>query len=241
MRSAILLGWIVVAAVAVCQAQNDQPKDVAQPSAPRQSNGASAASEKSQNAGSAANAAVSLQTGPAKLGAAAASPAAIGTPAPVDVKTYVIGPEDVIGIKVWDDAQLSGAYVVRPDGRISLPLIHDVVASGLTPEQLEKSIAQSLSNVMVMPEVAVSVQQVNSKRYYVQGEVLKPGAYSLAVPLTVMEALVNAGGFRDFANTKKIVILRGNEKLTFNYKDVSNGKHMEQNIRVEPGDQIIVH
>ena len=94
---------------------------------------------------------------------------------------------------------------------------------------------------VVNPEVSISVAQVNSRKFYIQGEVQKPGAYSLAVPTTVLEALVNAGGFREFANTKKITILRGGKNvLKFNYKDVTRGKNTEQNVLLQPGDQIIV-
>lgn len=160
--------------------------------------------------------------------------------AKVDPKAYLIGAEDVLRIHVWREPENSGEFRVRPDGKISVPLIGEIQAAGLTPEQLSVSIAEGLQRVMVHPEVTVGVQQVNSKKYYIQGEVMKPGSYPLVIDTTVLEALVNAGGFREFANTKKIVILRGNERLRFNYKDVSKGKKMEQNILVKPGDQIIV-
>ncbi len=166
-------------------------------------------------------------------------PAATG--APVDPKAYIIGPEDILAILVWREPGNSCANcVVRPDGKISLPLIGELQAAGLTPAQLSTSITQSLTKFMIHPEVTVAVERVNSKKIYIQGEINKPGAYPLVVPTTILEALVNAGGFRDFANTKKITILRGSQTFKFNYHEVSKGKKMEQNIRLEPGDQIFV-
>jgi polysaccharide export outer membrane protein len=160
--------------------------------------------------------------------------------APVDAKTYVIGAEDVIFIKVWRDNDVSGQFLVRPDGRISVPLIGDVTASGRTPEQLEKDIAERLSKFIREPQVNVGILSVGSKKYFILGEVNKPGSFPLVVPTNVLEALVNAGGFRDFANETKILILRGNKVFTFNYKQVTRGKKPEQNILLEPGDKIIV-
>jgi polysaccharide export outer membrane protein len=170
--------------------------------------------------------------GDAKPGAAPA--------APVDPKAYIIGAEDVISIRVWREPENSGQFVVRPDGKVSVPLVGEIQAAGLTPEKLSLSIAESLQKVMVHPEVTVGVEKVMSKKYYIQGEVNKPGSYPLVIDTTVLEALVNAGGFREFANTKKIVILRGSDRLKFNYHEVTHGKKMEQNILVKPGDQIIV-
>ena len=168
---------------------------------------------------------------PAKIAPAAAA---------VDPKAYLIGAEDVISIRVWREPENSGQFIVRPDGKISVPLLGEIQASGLTPEQLGASIATGLQKVMVHPEVTVGVEKVNSKKYFIQGEVNRPGSYPLVIDTTVLEALVNAGGFREFANTKKIVILRGSERLKFNYHEVTKGKKMEQNILVKPGDQIIV-
>jgi len=130
--------------------------------------------------------------------------------------------------------------VVRPDGKVSVPLIGEIQAAGLTPEKLSANIAEGLQKIMVHPEVTVGVERVNSKKYYIQGEVNRPGSYPLVIDTTVLEALVNAGGFREFANTKKITILRGSQRLKFNYKEVTKGKKMEQNILVKPSDQIIV-
>jgi polysaccharide export outer membrane protein len=180
---------------------------------------------------------------PAKLAAPPAAPGASvpGRKAPVDEKTYQIGAEDVVGVGVWGDPRLSGQFVVRPDGKISIPLIGDVMASGKTPAQLQETIGTALQEKYIKsPDVNVQILQVHSKKYFIEGEVNKPGPYELIVPTTVLEGLSNAGGFRDFANTKKIRILRGSKVLYFNYKEVTNGKKLDQNIYLEPGDHIII-
>jgi polysaccharide export outer membrane protein len=160
--------------------------------------------------------------------------------APIIDQAYVIGAEDVLAISVWHEAELTRQVVVRPDGKITLPLAGELTAAGLTLPQLNAAITEGLKKYIITPEVNVSVQAVNSKKYYVQGEVLKPGPYPLVVPTTVMEGLANAGGFRDFANPKKITILRGTERIRFNYKEVRAGKRLEQNILLQTGDQILV-
>lgn len=165
-----------------------------------------------------------------------ASPAA----APVDPRTYIIGVQDVINVRVWRERDLSGDFVVRPDGRISLPLAGEIEADGITPNQLKTRIVEALSNYMNRPEVTLEVRRVNSKRYFISGEINRPGAFTVISPITVLEAISNAGGLKDFANSKKIVIMRGNERLKFNYKEVIKGKNMEQNIFLQPGDHIIV-
>ena len=160
--------------------------------------------------------------------------------APLDSKTYIIGAEDVLYLKVWNEAQLTGAIIVRPDGKISLPLVGELQAAGFTPEKLAADITEGLSKFLTHPDVTVAVQQVNSKKYFIMGEVQKTGAFPLVVPTTVLEALVQAGGFRDFAKQGSIIILRRGARLRFNYKSVIKGKNKEQNILLEPGDQIIV-
>jgi len=168
----------------------------------------------------------------------AASPA--GAAAAVDPNTFVIGPEDIIAVQVWREPEFTRGAVVRPDGRITLPLIKEVQAAGQTPNQLAAEIAKRLSEYIKDPQVDVTVTQVRSQKYYITGEVNKTGSFPLAVPTRVLEALTNAGGFRDFANKKKIVILRKGERLKFNYKEVVKGKNPEQNIFLESGDYIIV-
>lgn len=179
---------------------------------------------------------------PAKAAAETPADTKLPPPAvPVDPKAYIIGAEDVISIRVWHEPENSGQFVVRPDGKVSVPLIGEIQAAGITPEKLSANIAEGLQKIMVHPEVTVGVERVNSKKYYIQGEgINRPGSYPLVIDTTILEALVNAGGFREFANTRKIVILRGSERLKFNYKEVTKGKKMDQNILVKSGDQIIV-
>jgi polysaccharide export outer membrane protein len=158
----------------------------------------------------------------------------------VDPKTYVIGAQDVLSIKVWREQDFTGLYTVRPDGKITLPLIGDVQATGLTPERLGEQLKQGLSNYINSPDVSVGLQTVGSKKFYITGEVNRPGEYVLAVPTKVFDALSNSGGFRDFANKKKIIIIRGADRLRFNYQDILRGKNLEQNIFLENGDTVVV-
>ena len=159
---------------------------------------------------------------------------------PVDPKTYVIGAEDVLAVRVWKDPDASGLVTVRPDGKITLALGGDVVASGLTPEQLSQKVTESLSRYINRPQVTVIVQAVYSKKYYISGEVNRPGAFPLVVPTTIVEALTQSGGFREFANQKNIIIMRGAKRVHFNYKDFVKGKGLDQNIQLENGDHIVV-
>jgi polysaccharide biosynthesis/export protein len=182
-------------------------------------------------------------TAKTKEEAAEAAKAAAGTAgvtAPVDPKTYVIGPEDILAIRVWREPELSQGVQVRPDGKITLPLVGELQAGGLTPSQLQAKVVEALTEYINKPEVTVSLQSVQSKKYYITGEVNRPGTFPLIVPVTVLEALTNSGGFREFANTKKITILRGGKILKFNYNDVVKGKNTDQNVTVENGDYIVV-
>jgi polysaccharide biosynthesis/export protein len=163
-----------------------------------------------------------------------------GAAASVDPKTYVIGAQDILQIKVWREPDFTGPYTVRPDGKISVPLVGDVQSSGLTPERLGEQLKQALSNFINSPDVSVSLQTVGSKKFYITGEVNRAGEYTLATPTKVFDALSNAGGFRDFANKKKIIIIRGTERIKFNYQDILKGKNLEQNVFLENGDTIVV-
>jgi len=165
---------------------------------------------------------------------------ALPTAAPVDPNRFEIGPEDIIRISVWREPELSSAVQVRPDGKITLPLIGEIQAAGETPESLKQKIVTSLSEFMTKPEVMVTLASVQSRRYHISGEVTRPGTFPLIVPVTVLEALTNAGGFREFANLKKIRILRKGQIIYFNYKDVSRGKNLSQNIQIENNDHIFV-
>lgn len=157
---------------------------------------------------------------------------------------YVIGPQDVVDISVWKENELSRSVPVRPDGKISLPLLSDVQAAGLTPMQLAAQITTGLNQFMNNPQVTVIVEQINSQRVYILGEANRIGTYTLLPGMTVLQALSNAGGCSPFANTKKIYVMRdmnGKQmKFFFNYKEVVAGKHPEQNIVLENGDTIYV-
>ena len=180
---------------------------------------------------------------PAKLADPKPSPEARPPAAlPVDERTYLIGAQDVLSILVIGEKDYSGQYLVRPDGRISMPFIGEVVASGKTPDELGKDVAERLTEWVKKPQVSVALVAVNSKKYFINGEVLKPGEYNLIVPTTVMEGLSQTGGFKEFANQKDIRILRngGRTVLRFNYKEILNGKKLEQNVLLQPGDIIVV-
>jgi polysaccharide biosynthesis/export protein len=167
--------------------------------------------------------------------AGAAKPAA-----PVDPATYKIGAEDVLKVHVWKEPELSPAVVVRPDGWVSLPLIGEIHAAGLTPNEMSAKVTEALAKYLNRPQVLVSVQDVRSKKYYITGKIGRNGAVPLIMPTTIMQAVSSAGGFREFAKTNKIVILRGDQRYKFNYKEVVKGKNMEQNILLQDGDYIIV-
>ena len=158
----------------------------------------------------------------------------------VDTSSYKIGPADVLNIRVWDEEKFSGPVTVHQDGQITIPLVGDLPAGNTTPKEVEKVIADSLAKYVVKPLVTVTVQEVGSKKYYLVGQISHAGEYPLAVPTTILDAISKAGGLLDFANAKKIYVLRGDKKILFNYKDVSHGKHMEQNIPLEPGDHIFI-
>ena len=165
-------------------------------------------------------------------------PTPMPTAAPVDPSSFELGAQDILLIRVWREPELSSAVEIRPDGKISLPLIGEVQAAGVTAEALKTKIVELLSEYINKPEVMVSIQAVRSRRYHISGEVSRPGTFPLVVPVTVLEALTNAGGFREFANTKRITILRKGKIFKFNYNDVVKGKNMEQNILLENGDFI---
>jgi len=158
-----------------------------------------------------------------------------------ETEEYVIGPEDILFISVWKDETLTTEAVVRSDGKISVPLINDVQASGLTVLQLKEAITNRLKEFVPGVDVTVIVKQMNSNKVYIQGEVNMPGPQVYNGALTVIQALALAGGLTPYANRSSIIILRaGGEKLLFNYKKVIKGKHLEQNVRLRRGDTIIV-
>ncbi|BDC50971.1 hypothetical protein F183_A32870 [Bryobacterales bacterium F-183] len=169
-----------------------------------------------------------------------AKPATSGVGLAVDPTAYLIGGEDVISIQTWRHPEFSFNMAVRPDGKISVPLVGEMQIGGLTPDAFSKKYAEAIGDYVRNPEVFVQVLEVRSKKYFIDGEVLKGGEYPLIARVRVLEALSKAGGFRDFANKKKIRILRGNQTFKFNWDEVVKGKNMEQNIFVENGDHIIV-
>lgn len=157
---------------------------------------------------------------------------------------YVIGPADVLEIHVWREPDLSRTIPVRPDGKITLPLLNDVQASGLTPLELKAGIEKGLARFVESPTVSVAVQEIHSKNIFVLGQVESPGQYPLQQDLTVLQALSLAGGLAEWADKGDIVILRKENgkqrRIKFDYKNVSKGKHLERNIFLRPGDTIIV-
>lgn len=161
-----------------------------------------------------------------------------------DDPNYIIGAQDVLDISVWKEPELTRAVPVRPDGKISMPLLNDVQAAGRTPLQLAADITAGLKKFVTDPQVTVIVTTINSQRVFILGEVNRAGAYPLLPDMTVLQALSSAGGFTIYANLKKIYLLRvenGKQvKHPFNYKDVLAGKAADQNIFVKAGDTIVI-
>jgi polysaccharide export outer membrane protein len=161
-----------------------------------------------------------------------------------DDPNYSIAPEDVLTIDVWKEPEISRTVPVRRDGKISLPLLNDVQAAGLTPTQLGSAIVERLRATIVHPQVTVIVAQMSGLRIYILGQVNRGGAYPLVPDMTVMQALSIAGGFTPYANVKKVHVIRsenGTDKLfPVNYKEVSSGRKTEQNIHLKAGDTIVV-
>jgi polysaccharide export outer membrane protein len=174
--------------------------------------------------------------------AAAQEPTKIPETAAMD-PNYVIGPQDILDISVWKEPDFTKTVPVRPDGKISLPLINDVLAAGLTPVELGTALATLLRKYVTQPQVTVIVTQINSKRVYVLGEVNHPGPMPLLPGFTLLQALASAGGFSQFANQKQIYLLRmeggKSKRFPFNYKNAVRGD-MKQNIILQSGDTIVV-
>ena len=176
--------------------------------------------------------------------ASPAAPAAATAAKPHD-DSFIIGNDDVLAVSVWKEPDISKSVPVRSDGKISLPLVGEVEAAGQTPLKLEQEIASRLKNYISDPEVTVIVQQINSQKFNILGQVTKPGAYSLTNGTTVLDAIALAGGFRDFAKRKAIYVLRQNAdgtqaRLPFNYKEVVSGHNGSQNVKLQPRDTIVV-
>jgi polysaccharide export outer membrane protein len=175
---------------------------------------------------------------PATPQAAAAQPAA---DLPSD---YVIGAGDVLGVVFWREAEMSGDVTVRPDGKVTLPVIGEIAAAGLHPSALQGQIVEAARKFINDPNVAIVVRTINSRKVFVTGRVTAPGAHPLLGPLTVMQAIALAGGLTEYADGKNITVLRteNGESHTykFNYRDVARGRNVEQNIQLRPGDTVVV-
>jgi len=173
----------------------------------------------------------------------AAKPAVPATSVPVEAG-FTIGPEDVLGINVWREPEVSGDVTVRPDGMITLPLIRDVKAAGLTPNQLADRIQEAVREFVTDASVTVVVRQMNSRKVFITGEVARPGAYPLVSSMTVMQLIAVAGGLNEFAEAKSISVMRVEAGKTrtfpFDYKNVASGRKPEQNIVLKPGDTVVV-
>ena len=187
--------------------------------------------------------------------AQAQAPSAVITPAPpvaaaprptdpVVPPGYVIGTDDMLSIVYWKDKDMSADAQVRPDGRIALPLLNDVLVAGLTPEQLREKLTEESKKYMEDASITVVVRQINSRRVFITGEVNKPGPYPLTASTSVMQLIAMAGGLREYANSKKIIIMRTEKgrriSLPFNYRDVTAGKRLDQNVDLNPGDTVVV-
>jgi polysaccharide export outer membrane protein len=177
-------------------------------------------------------------------GGNATAPDKVAGPAAMLPADYVIGPEDVLGIVFWRDQDMTGDVTVRPDGMVTLPLLGDMPAAGMTPDALRAQIQTAAAKYVQDPSVTVVVRQIHSRKVFITGEVKTPGAYPLTGPRTVMQLIALAGGLNEFADAKGITVMRNQggqtESFKFNYKDVARGKNLEQNIVLKPGDTVVV-
>jgi polysaccharide export outer membrane protein len=157
---------------------------------------------------------------------------------------YVIGPDDVLKVVFWRENDLSADVVVRPDGKISLPLLNDVEAAGHTPDELRMIVTDRAKRFVEQPNVSVVVQTINSRKVFITGNVVRPGNYPLSGPMTVLQVIALAGGVTEFADAKNVQVMRTeagrSRAFKFNYKDVSKGKRLDQNIALMPGDTVVV-
>jgi polysaccharide export outer membrane protein len=200
--------------------------------------------------GSAVAAAAVLALAPASLGAQQEQPSGAGgrgaatataRPAP----PYVIGPDDVLSIVFWKDKDLSAEVTVRPDGKVSLPLLNDIQAQGRTPDELRDALKQAAQAFVEDPNPTVMVKEIKSRRVFITGQVEKPGPYPLTGETTVLQLIAMAGGIREFADGSNITIIRKadngrTEILPFNYRDVLKRKNLTQNVQLKPGDTVVV-
>ena len=184
---------------------------------------------------------------PAAAGAQGVRAGGPPQPAPASAalpSDYVIGSEDVLGIVFWREMEMSGDVTVRPDGRITLPLIGDVMAAGLRPDVLRDQIDKAATKFITEPNVSVIVRTINSRKAFITGQVVMPGSYPLVGPHTIMQLIAVAGGLTEFADQGAITLMRTvngeSRSFKFNYKDVARGRKLEQNILLLPGDTVVV-
>jgi polysaccharide export outer membrane protein len=175
----------------------------------------------------------------------AQDPSLSPAPVPAPAAYYVIGPDDVLSIVFWRDKDMSAEVVVRPDGKISLPLMNDVQAGGLTPTELRDAIGAIARRYIEDPSVTVVVKEIKSRKVFITGMVEKPGPYPLNGPTTVVQLISLAGGLKEFTDGKRILIMRAGKQgrqiaYPFNYRQVISGKNLEQNIELQPGDTVVV-
>jgi polysaccharide export outer membrane protein len=165
-------------------------------------------------------------------------------PPQADPNAYIIGEQDSLMITVWKEKEISGPVVVRPDGKITVPLVGEVKAVGMTPIQLEGVLSEKLKPFVTVPQVTVAVTEIRSRKVYLIGHAAREGTFTINSSTTVLQIITQAGGLKDFAKRKKIYILRqqGTQqaRLQFNYDDVIRGRHLEQNVLLMPGDTIVV-
>ena len=166
------------------------------------------------------------------------------TGVPTVTPSYVIGPEDVLQVTFWRDADMSGEVVVRPDGKISLPLLNDVQAAGLTPEQLRARITERARNYVDTPNATVVVKTINSRKVFITGAIEKPGVYPLTGGMTVLQLIATAGGLKEYAKSDEVRVIRNvngqDVRFEFNYGRVVSGRNLKQNIELKPSDTVVV-
>ena len=204
-----------------------------------------ASGQNSTNSASVAKPALPDSTDPAKSGQPTAPDTTPPRVADVQPDGFVIGVEDILNINVWKEPEMSRVVPVRPDGMITLPLIGEIKATGLTPIQLQDQISAALRKLLSDPQVTVIVAEVHSLTFNVMGQVLKPGYYPLTRRMTVLDAIALSGGFQPFAKQKKVYVLRTSAdgkqvRLSFNYKDVIKGKRPDENIYLQPRDTVVI-
>jgi len=187
------------------------------------------------------NAAAQTKPAPQTVTVKPQAPAATSVTVPSD---YVIGPADVLSIAFRNEKDMTGDYIVRPDGKITLPLVGDIDAIGVTPEALTDKVVKASDKFFVNPTVSVGVKVINSRKVSITGYVEKPGQYDILGPMDVLQLMSLAGGLREYTSGKNIIIIRGDganqTSFKFNYKDILEGKNLKQNIPLKPGDRVVV-